>query len=206
MKTIRTLIVDDHAILRMGLSSLLASKKDIEVVGTAASGEAAIRKVVHCKPDVVIMDLLMPGMNGCEATRRILAASPDTKVLILTTYGTANILSSALEAGASGAILKSSDYTDLIASIRTVANGGRVVSPEIEQLLVSDPPLPELSKRQKEILEYITQGLTDHEIAWQLGIGLPMVKEHVNTLRQKLGAANRAEAVAIALRKHLLKI
>ena len=206
MKSIKVLIVDDHAILRMGLASLLASKKDIEVVGDAASGEAAVKKAARLRPDVVIMDLMMSGMDGCEATRQILSSSPETKVLILTTYGSANILSAALAAGASGAVLKSADYSELIASIRTVASGETAISPEVRQLMETDPPLPELSKRQREILESITKGLTNVDIANQLGIGVPMVKEHVNALLQKIGAANRAEAVGIALRKYLLKL
>lgn len=205
MKSIKVLIVDDHAILRMGLASLLASKKDIEVVGDAASGEAAVKKAARLRPDVVIMDLMMSGMDGCEATRQILSSSPETKVLILTTYGSANILSAALAAGASGAVLKSADYSELIASIRTVASGETAISPEVRQLMETDPPLPELSKRQREILESITKGLTNVDIANQLGIGVPMVKEHVNALLQKIGAANRSEAVAIAMRKYLLK-
>ena len=114
-------------------------------------------------------------------------------------------LSAALAAGASGAVLKSADYSELIASIRTVASGETAISPEVRQLMETDPPLPELSKRQREILESITKGLTNVDIANQLGIGVPMVKEHVNALLQKIGAANRSEAVAIAMRKYLLK-
>ena len=206
MKPITVLIVDDHAILRMGLASLLANKKGIEVVGDAASGAAALTKVRKLKPDVVVMDLMMPGMDGAEATRRILEVEPGTKVLILTTYGTANALAHALDAGARGAVLKNEDFTDLVDSIRTVAAGGRAVSPEIEQMLATDPPLPELAPRQREILESITKGLSNADIATQLGISLPTVKEHVKALLDKIGASNRSEAIGIAMRKYLLKI
>ena len=206
MKPITVLIVDDHAILRMGLASLLANKKGIEVVGDAASGAAALPKVRKLKPDVVVMDLMMPGMDGAEATRRILETEPETKVLILTTYGTANALAHALDAGARGAVLKNEDFTDLVDSIRTVAAGGRAVSPEIEQMLVTDPPLPELAPRQREILESITKGLSNADIATQLGISVPTVKEHIRALLDKIGASNRSEAIAIAMRKYLLKI
>ena len=206
MKPITVLIVDDHAILRMGLASLLANKKGIEVVGDAASGAAALTKVRKLKPDVVVMDLMMPGMDGAEATRRILEVEPGTKVLILTTYGTANALAHALDAGARGAVLKNEDFTDLVDSIRTVAAGGRAVSPEIEQMLATDPPLPELAPRQREILQHITRGLSNADIATQLGISLPTVKEHVRALLDKIGASNRSEAIGIAMRKYLLKI
>ena len=206
MKPITVLIVDDHAILRMGLASLLANKKGIEVVGDAASGAAALPKVRKLKPDVVVMDLMMPGMDGAEATRRILETEPETKVLILTTYGTANALAHALDAGARGAVLKNEDFTDLVDSIRTVAAGGRAVSPEIEQMLETDPPLPELAPRQREILQHITRGLSNADIATQLGISVPTVKEHIRALLDKIGASNRSEAIAIAMRKYLLKI
>ena len=206
MKKTTVLIVDDHAIMRKGLASLLRTSREIEVLGDAGDGETGIRKAVKLKPDVVIMDLMMPGMDGTEATRQLLESLPGAKVLIFTTFGTADGIGHALRAGASGAIMKNVELPELVAAIKTVATGGRVLSPEIEQILTDDPPVPKLSARQTEILHSITRGLSDKDIARQLGISVPMVKEHVNATFAKLGAANRAEAVAIALRKHLLKM
>ena len=206
MKKTTVLIVDDHAIMRKGLSSLLQTSKDIDVLGDAGDGESGIWKAIKLKPDVVIMDLMMPGMDGTEATRRLREQLPDVKVLIFTTFGTADGIGHALKAGASGAIMKNVELPELVAAIRTVAAGGSVLSPEIEQILAADPPVRELSSRQTEILHSITRGLSNEDIARQLGISVPMVKEHVNATFEKLGAANRAEAVAIAMRKHLLKM
>lgn len=202
---IKVLIVDDHAILRMGLTALLNSKKDIEVVGDAANGPAGIRKALKLKPDVVIMDLAMPDMDGAETTRQMLAKAPDSKVMILTTFGTADGISHALGAGALGAVMKNVEFTELVDAIRTIAGGGRYVSPEIERILEADPPIPALSPRQAEILASLVRGLSNIDIATQLGISLDMVKEHTTSLFAKLGVANRTEAVSLALRKHLLK-
>jgi len=206
MNEIKVLIVDDHAILRMGLSSLLATEKDIAVVGEAGNGEEAHRIALETKPDVVIMDLMMPGMDGVETTRRIKADLPDTKVLILTTFSTADGIAHALEAGANGAIMKNVEFSEFVSAIRTVTTGGRAMSPEIERIMKDNPPVPLLSRRQSEILEAITRGLSNADIAQMLGISLDMVKEHVQTLFAKIGAANRTEAASMALRKHLIKI
>ena len=205
MKRITVLIIDDHAILRMGLKSLLGTKKDIEVVGDAANGETGVGKAERLKPDVAIIDLMMPGMDGAETTKRLLAVSPKTRVMILTTFGTADAISHALNAGARGAVMKNVDFPELVEAIRTVAAGGRAISPEIERLLSESPPIPSLSPRQAEILESITRGLSNNDIAKQLGISVDMVKEHVNSLLVKIGAANRTEAATIAMRKYLLK-
>ncbi len=202
---IKVLIVDDHAILRMGLTALLNSKKDIEVVGDAANGPAGIRKALKLKPDVVIMDLAMPDMDGAETTRQLLAKAPDSKVMILTTFGTADGISHALDAGALGAVMKNVEFTELVDAIRTIAGGGHYVSPEIERILEADPPIPALSPRQAEILSSLVRGLSNIDIASQLGISLDMVKEHTTSLFAKLGVANRTEAVAIAMRKHLVQ-
>ena len=206
MTPIRVFLVDDHALMRQGLVSLLGTRKDIEVVGDAESGEAALRKVPRLKPDVIIMDLIMPGMDGAEATRQLRQILPEAHVLILTSFGTADGIAQALDAGASGAILKTVKLPALADAIRTVASGGKAIAPEIQQMLDETTPIPPLSPRQNEILESIVRGLTNKDIAKKLGISAPMVNEHLTALFAKIGAANRTEAVTIALRKHLLKI
>ena len=203
---IRTLIADDHAIVRMGLISLLKSEPDLDVVGEADDGTSAIKKARQLKPDVAIIDLMMPEMDGIAATKEILRHDPGIKVLILTTSTVSDELARALEAGASGVIIKNYEYAELISAIHNVHNGQNAISPEIRRMIAEDPPLPTLSNRQKEILQSVTRGLTNADIAKQLSISPDMVKEHLNALFSKIGAANKAEAVAIALRKHLLKI
>ena len=200
------LIVDDHAILRMGLRSLLDSSKDLTCIGDAADGESAIRLARQHQPDVAIMDLVMPGLDGVETTVEILKVSPKTRVLILTSFGTADGIAHALEAGAIGAILKSADYADILSAIRAVAAGENCISPEIRRILAENPVAPPLSTRQVQILAALARGLTNHDIALQLDLSDEVSKEYVANTLHKLGAANRAEAVAIALRKHLLKI
>ena len=206
MTPIRVFLVDDHALMRQGLISLLGTRKDIEVVGDAESGEAALRKVPRLKPDVIIMDLIMPGMDGAEATRQLRQVLPEAHVLILTSFGTADGIAQALDAGASGAILKTVKLPALADAIRTVASGGKAIAPEIQQMLDETTPIPPLSPRQNEILESIVRGLTNKDIAKKLGISAPRVNEHLTALFAKIGAANRTEAVTIALRKQLLKI
>ena len=206
MSAIKVMLVDDHAILRTGLASLLGTKREIEVVGEADNGETALKLLPGLKPDVVLMDLMMPKMDGAEATRQIRARHPGVKVLILTSYGEADGVAHALEYGASGALLKTIKLPELIAAIRTAVAGGRIVSPEIEQSLTANEPIPQLSERQAEILASVIRGLSNDDISLQLGISKPRVKEHVKNIFNKIGAGNRAEAVAIALKKHLLKM
>ena len=206
MEKIKVMIVDDHAILRMGLASLLNAKKDIEVVGEASSGAATLKKAPKLKPDVIVMDLMMPEMDGAETTRRLKALMPEARILILTTFGTADGIAHALEAGAQGAVLKNVEFTELANYIRRIAVGEKVISEEIQRILKSEPTIEPLSARQHEILEAIVNGLSNTDISVRLGISLDMVKEHNQKLFEKLGVANRTEAVAIALRKHLLKI
>ena len=205
-KTIKVLLADDHAIMRMGLSSLMETARDIAVVGEADDGESAVRKSLKLQPDVVIMDLMMPVMDGVEATAEIRRRLPGTKVLILTTFGTADGIAHALNAGASGALMKNVEYSKLLDAIRRIDRGERIVSPEIEAHIAEHPPLPGLTPRQREILESITKGLTNADIAKQLGIRIDSVQEHISAILLKLGASTRSEAVAIVLRKHLLKV
>ena len=201
----RVFIVDDHAILRMGLTSLINAVPDLTVVGDAEDGESAVRKVLELRPDVVIMDLMMPGMDGSETTRRIRCDFSDANILILTSFGTSDALAHALEAGAKGAVLKNIPFPELVEAIRAVAAGRRFVSEELERILQANPPVPRLSVRQDQILREMVRGLSNADIALVLKISPNMVKAHVNALFQKIGAATRAEAVAIALQKHLLK-
>ena len=205
MKT-RILIADDHTIVRMGLAALLRTERDFDVVGEAANGEEAVAKAVRLAPDVILMDLMMPKMDGIAATAEIHGKVPSAKVLILTTFGTSDGIARALKSGAAGALMKSAENADLIRAIRTVASGERYLSPEVEQQIKADPPVPELTPRQKDVLASMAKGLSNPDIARTLGIRRDGVAEHVNAILQKIGAANRTEAVAIAVRKQLLKI
>ena len=206
MRKIKVLIADDHAIVRMGLASILGTKKDLEVVGDAEDGADAVRKAQRLAPDVVLMDIVMPEMDGAAATAEIRRLVPDAKVLILTSFGEADGIAHALDAGASGALMKNIDYSELVEAIRSVAAGKSVIAPEIQKMLKESPPIPELTERQRNILLSMSRGLTDADIATQLKLTPNSVREHITTIFNKLDAANKTEAVAIALRKHLLKI
>ena len=205
MKETSILIADDHAIVRMGLSALLEPEPGIRIIGEADDGDAAVRMTLRLKPDIVVMDIMMPIKDGIVATQEIKAKSPHTRVLILTTSTVSDDLSRALEAGADGAITKSNANALLLKAIRAVASGKRWVSREIEEQIANDPPVPKLTDRQELILSSIVRGLTNADISHQLGIREDSVKEHLNLIFTKIGAANRAEAVAIAMRRHLLK-
>ena len=201
----RILIADDHSIVRLGLSALFSYERDMQVVGEAEDGAEAVQLARERHPDVVVMDLMMPGTDGVEATRLIRAGTPETRVLILTTFGTSADVARAVEAGASGAIMKDASNEDLLAAIRKVATGGTAFSPEIEESVRDDINATRFTQRQLDILHSVTRGLTNAEIAIQFGISLDGVKRHCMTIFKKLGAANRSEAVAIAIRKHLVK-
>lgn len=206
MKNIRVLIADDHAIVRHGLCALLGTEHGIEVVGEAKDGNEAVARTKQLAPDVVIMDIVMPRKDGVEATVEIRAAVPSTKIVVLTSFGTSDKISRAIEAGATGALMKTAEDRELLSAIRTVANGGRVISPAVRKLISTDPPAPELTPRQLEILQAMARGLTNKDIAKMFGIRTDGVNEHVLAILAKLGAANRTEAVAIALRKQLIRI
>ena len=203
---IKVLIADDHALMRMGLKALLETQPDIETVGEASDGSEAVRKARKSPPDVVIMDILMPGTDGIEATRRITEALPGVKILILTTSTSSDDLNRAIQAGAAGAVLKSEANKRLLSAIRAVAKGASAISSEVRTMIDEDPPAAELTPRQMEILGEMARGLTNKEIAAALSCSPESVKDRINSICTKLGAANRSEAISIALRKHLLKI
>ena len=202
---VKILIADDHALVRMGLAAILETNPGLHVVGDAEDGREAVAKAEALKPDVILMDVVMPEMDGAAATAANLAARPQTKVIILTSFVEADGIARALEAGAHGALLKTIDHRELVDAIRRVVARETVISPEIEKMLKASPPVRPLTERQKSILDSMTRGLTDADIALQLDLSVNSVREHVTAIYGKIGAANRAEAVAIALHKHLLQ-
>ena len=205
MKKTSVLLVDDHSVVRMGLAAIINIEKDLKVCGEAESGAEAVKLANEMRPDVVVMDFMMPGMDGAEATSAVLRASPESKVLVLTTYGTSVDIARALKCGAAGAVTKNLSNDELADAIRATARGERMLSAEIEASLSEAESDNGLTARQREVLDSITRGLSNDDIAGMLGISKVRVKQHLAALYQKLGAANRAEAVAIALRRQLLK-
>jgi len=205
MNKIRILIADDHTVVRAGLKAILAFEKDFDVVGEAANGLLAVKKAKELQPDVIIMDLMMPKLGGAEATAKIIDTDPGVRVLILTSYGSAEDINKALSAGASGVLMKTASDEQLSDAIRKVVQGVKVVPPEIARTMRLDPPVTDLTQRQLEILQSVTRGLSNEDIAKQFDISPSGVKHHLTAIFTKLGASTRSEAVAIALRKHLLK-
>ena len=202
---IRVLVADDHAIVRIGLRSVLEYEHDIEVVGEAKNGIEAVDEAKRLQPEVLVMDLVMPRKDGVAATSEIHDLLPQTRILILTTFGTSDAIAHALEAGASGTIMKTADDAMIVSAIRKVAAGETYISPDVRRQLEESPPVPKLSPRQTEVLTEIAHGKSNKEIAAQLGIRLDSVEDIANTLYAKLGVSNRAEAVDVAHRKHLLQ-
>ena len=205
MKKTSILLVDDHAVVRMGLSAIINLPADLKVCGEAENGETAVRLATELKPDVVVMDFSLPGMDGAEATAAVLKVSPTSKVLILTSFGTSADLARAMAAGAVGAVTKNLSNDELSSAIRDTARGIQHFSPEIRQTLSEGTDDKAFTKRQMEVLDSITRGLSNDDIALMLGISKSRVKQHLNEVYEKLGASNRAEAVAIAMRRQLLK-
>lgn len=204
MKKISILIADDHEVVRSGLAAIFGFQKDFTVVAEARNGEEAVRLTKRHRPDVVVMDLVMPAKDGVEATREIVAAVPTARILILTTFATSADLQRALDAGAAGAVSKDAPNRELVAAIRAVARGERAVSSDIEnQLAAAD--MPALTDRQQEILEALTRGLSNLDIAKMCGISEDGVKAHMKTLFAKLNVSNRLEAASYALKHKLVR-
>ena len=205
-RKIRILLADDHLVVRMGLAAIIGIEKDFELAGEAGNGREAVRLAAELDPDVIIMDLMMPQMDGVEATERIFRQNPDAKILILTTFGGSDDLKRALDAGALGAMVKDSAHAELIDAIRATARGERTLSPAIRSQLRSSTPQPDLTPRQIEILSYVAKGLNNREIAPLIGIGPDCVKAHLKTAFARLGVASRSEAVAIAVHAKLISV
>jgi two-component system, NarL family, response regulator NreC len=213
MAKIRVVLADDHAILRAGLQSLLNTQPDIEVVGEASDGAATIQVVQDVAPDVVLLDITMPGMNGLDATREVKRLRPETQVLILTMHDDDAYLRQALRSGASGFVLKRAEDRDLLAAIRAVSNGDIYVHPAMSKALVSAlmpaPAAPErqphqLTTRELEVLQLLAQGYTNQEIAQRLVLSVKTVETHRSHVMEKLGLKTRAELVRFALQENLL--
>lgn len=204
-KPIRVLIVDDHLVVRMGLSALISLEPGMSVIGEAEDGECALELVRRYHPDVVVMDVMMPNMNGTEATAIIASEFPETRILVLTTFSESKDVVKALDAGANGAIVKDSSQQELISAIRAVAEDKRVISPEISRTIDGVSQKPQLSDRHRLILEYVAKGLSNPEIGKLLGIGPDCVKAHLKIIYARLGVATRTEAVFFAVQEDLLK-
>ena len=214
---IRILLADDQALVRGGFSAILEGQDDMEVVGEAADGDEAVTQAAALRPDIVLMDIRMPRLDGIEATRRVLAQRPgDTRVLILTTFDHDAYVYEALRAGASGFLLKSAPPRELAAAIRTVAGGQALLAPEITRRMIEDyvrrlapatgPPaaLAELTPRELEVLQLIAEGLSNAEIAGRLFLSEPTVKSHVGRIFSKLDLRDRAQAVILAYESGLV--
>ena len=206
MSKTRILIVDDHALMRMGLRSMLDMQSDMEVVGEAGNGQKAFDLAKSLTPDVIIMDLMMPKVGGAEATKTILEALPETKVVILTSFGNSAELAYAISNGAVGVQMKDAPTDALLKTIRRVMKGETAIPPDILKLCEAESAAVPLTEKQSEILQSVVRGYANKDIAKQFGISEAGVKKHLRLIFAKLGAANRSEAVAIALKKQLLKV
>ncbi len=201
---IKVLLADDHTVVRTGIAALLNYENDMTVVGEAANGHEAVEMAVKLHPDVVVMDLAMPVMDGASATAKITASLPNTHVLVLTSYGSSNDLMRAIDAGAIGAVLKTVSGDGLVSAIRLVANDESAIDQTIRRMLNAEPAAITLTNRQREILTSVTRGLTNDDIAKQFNISTNAVKHHLSAIFAKIGVANRAEAAAYALERHLI--
>ena len=206
--TIRVLVVDDQSMVRAGFRLLLADEPDIDVVAEASNGRDAVAQAGRFHPDVVLMDIRMPEMDGLEATRRILATDTPARVLVLTTFDLDDYVFEALRAGASGFVLKDDPPEQLIAAVRTIAAGEALLSPTVTRRVIQrfstvrrqapPPAVSLLTSREMDVLRLITEGLSNAEIGHQLFISDTTVKTHVTRLLQKLGLRDRAQAIVLA--------
>ena len=207
---IRVLLVDDHAVVRSGLSAFLMVFDDLELVGEAGSGEEALRLCQKLRPDVVLMDLVMPGMDGAETTQRIKAECPDIQIIALTSFKEKDLVERALQAGAIGYLLKNVSADELANAIRSAHLGRPTLAPEAAHALIqmtTRPPEPgyDLTDRELDVLALMVEGLNNPDIAERLIVSRSTVKFHVSNILSKLGVSSRTEAVAVALQKKLIE-
>jgi DNA-binding NarL/FixJ family response regulator len=201
---IRLLIADDHPLFRQGLRAMLASTDEFEVVGEAADGDEAISQAIALEPDVVLMDLRMPGLNGIDATRRILEVRPETGVLVLTMFEDDDSVFAAMRAGARGYLLKGSEQEEVQRAIHSIASGEAIFGPDIAGRLIAyfssanATAFPELTDREREVLELIAQGKNNQAIANELVLSLKTVRNHVSNVFNKLRVTDRAGAIVKA--------
>ena len=207
--SIRVLLVDDHLFLRIGIRSLLSTYDDIEVIGESSNGEDAIRLAASMKPDVILMDLVMPGINGVEAIQKIMACQPDCHILVLTSFLEDEKIFAAIKAGALGYILKDASAEELVTAIHTVHQGKPALAPHIALKLMQElkdiPPKPEndqhLTRREAEVLDLLAEGFSNQQIAHQLFISERTVSAHINRILKKLHVSNRTQAALMARKK-----
>ena len=210
MEPIRILLVEDQTLMRQGLRTILSLEPGLEVVGEAADGEAGIRHTLGLRPDVILMDVQMPGMSGIEATAAICAVWPETRIIILTTFGRDEYVFEGIRAGAVGFLLKDAPAEDLIQTIRRVHAGEAFIQPEIASRLLRELITPQdwliepLSEREREVLVLVAQGYSNRETAERLVLAEGTVKNHVSNILGKLQAENRTQAADIARRHGLI--
>jgi DNA-binding NarL/FixJ family response regulator len=216
--TLKVLLVEDHAIVRQGIRALLDEEPDIAIVGEAADGNQALALAQSLRPEIVLMDLNLPGLSGIEATRQVLQLLPDIRVLVLSMYDSEEYVFRALRAGASGYVLKQSTSTELVMALRAVAAGSTFLSPGISQILISDfmrradaqtaddDALSILTPREREVLELIARGLTNRQIAERLHISIKTVETHRGNMMQKLDVHDRAELIKFAIDSGVISI
>jgi two-component system, NarL family, response regulator LiaR len=210
LNPIRVLLVDDHMVVRSGLSTVLSVFDDLKLVGEAGDGEEAVRLCERLQPDVILMDLLMPKMDGVTAIKAIKTRWPQIQIIALTSFKEKEYVEGALKAGANGYLLKDVSAEELVNAIRRAVAGQPSLSPEAAQVLmknVSDPALPhqDMTGRELEILALMVEGLSNNEIAERLIVSQSTVKFHVSNILSKLGVTGRTEAVALAVKHHLVK-
>jgi NarL family two-component system response regulator LiaR len=208
---IRVMLVDDHAVVRSGLATFLMTCDDMELVGEAESGEQALARCAQAKPDVVLMDLVMPGMDGATATRQLRQRCPNAQVIVLTSFKEQELVQGALQAGAIGYLLKDVTAAELASAIRAASMGKPTLAPEAAQALIQAACRPaekvgfDLTEREREVLALMVEGLNNNQIARRLVVSPSTAKFHVSSVLSKLGASTRTEAVAIALQNKLIK-